>query len=109
VKAKDLPLLLSQRFCGRRVYLWAKLQVTRLDLLPMQPRFVCEPASLWAKPLVKRLAQAMRRSRLSRLPPQLSYASDVSPVIHPDWATDLAQYRLRRIQLHKAEQEFLWS
>jgi len=109
LKAKDLPLPQRQLLCWRRVYLWGKLQVTRLDLLLLQPRFVCEPASLWARPQVKRLAKAMRRSRLPRLPSRLSYAYDVSLVIRPDWATDLAQYTLRRIRLQEAEQEFSWS
>jgi hypothetical protein len=53
------------------------------DLLPLQPRFVCEPASLWAKRLVKRPLKAMRFPLL-RLSSRLSYASDVSLVIRPD-------------------------
>jgi hypothetical protein len=53
--------------------------------------------------------QAMQRSRRPRLSSQLSYASDVSLVIRPDWATDLAQYKPRRIRLHKAEPKFLLS
>jgi hypothetical protein len=109
LKGKDLPLLLRQRFYGRRVCWWEKLPVTRLDSLLLQLRFVCEPASLWARPLVKRLAQAMRRSRLPRLPSRLSYATDVSLAIRQESAIDLAQYKPRRIRLHKAEREFLWS
>ena len=86
--------------------------MTRLDLLLLRPRLVCEPASLWAKPPGRQLMKAMRRFQLPRLS-RLSYASDVSLalslVIRPDWATDLAQYKLQRIRLHKAEQKFLWS
>jgi hypothetical protein len=104
----DLPLPRRRPLCVR-VFSWGKLPVTQLDLLLLQPRVVCEPASLWAKPLVKRPLKAMWRCPLARLSSRLSYASDVSPVIRPDWATDLAQYTLRRIRLHKAEQEFLWS
>jgi hypothetical protein len=96
-----------------RVLPWGKLQVTRLDLLLLQPRLVCEPASLWAKPRVRQPLKAMRQSQLPTLSSRLSYAPDVSLalalVIRPDWATDLAQYKLRPIQLHKAEQRFLWS
>ena len=87
--------------------------MTRLDLLLLQPRLVCERASLWAKPRVRQPLKAMQRSQLPRLSSRLSYAPDVSLVlalvIRPDWATDLAQYKLRRSRLHKAEQRFLWS
>src|SRR5262249_57907490 len=100
-----------QPLCGRRVYPWEKLQATRLDLLLLQLRFVCECASLWAKPQVKRPLMAMRRCQLTRLWSRLSCASDVSlplaQAIPLDWATDLAQYKLRRIRLHKAKQKFL--
>ncbi len=109
---KDLPLLQRPPLC-ERVFPWGKLQVTRLDLLLLQPRLVCERASLWAKPRVMQPRKAMRRSQLPRLSSRLSYAPDVSLalalVIRPGWATDLAQYKLRRIRLHKAEQRFLWS
>ena len=87
--------------------------MTRLDLLLLPPRLVCERASLWANRRVRQPKKAMRRSQLPRLSSRLSYARDVSLalalVIRPDWATDLAQYKLRRIRLHKAEQKFLWS
>jgi hypothetical protein len=103
---KDLPLL-QRPPLSERVFPWGKLQVTRLDLLLLQPRLVCERASLWAKPRVMQLLKATRRSQLPRLSSRLSYAPDVSLalalVIRPDWATDLAQYKLRRIRLHKAE------
>ena len=108
---KDLPLLQRRPLCGR-VFRWGKLQVTRLDLLLLQPRLVCERASLWAKPRVRQPLKAMRRSQLPRLSSRLSYASvslALALVIRPDWATDLAQYKLRRSRLHKAEQKFLWS
>jgi hypothetical protein len=84
-----------------------------LDLLPLQPRIVCERAWIWAKPRAIQPMKAMRRSQLWRLSSRLSCALYVSlalvPVIHPDWATVLAQYKLRRIRLHKTEQGFLWS
>jgi len=108
---QDLPLLQRRPLCGRRVYPWGKPQVTRLDLLMLQPRLVCERASLWAKPRVMQPLKAMQRSQLPRLSSRLSYEPDVSLalslVIRPDWATDLAQYKLRRIRLNKAEQKFL--
>lgn len=104
---KDLPLL-QRPPLSERVFPWGKLQVTRLDLLPLQPRLVCEPASLWAKPRVMQPLKARRRSQLPRLSSRLSY-EPVSLVIRPDWATDLAQYKLQRIRLRKAEQKFLWS
>jgi hypothetical protein len=69
LKVMDLPLLLHR---PSRVFLWWKLPVTRLDLLLLQPRFVCAPASLWARPLVKRLAKAMQRCRLPRPSSRLS-------------------------------------
>jgi hypothetical protein len=43
---QDLPLLQRLPLCGRRVYPWEKLQVTRLDLLLLKPRLVCERVSL---------------------------------------------------------------
>ena len=107
---KDLPLQ-RRPLCGL-VFPWEKLQVTRLDLLLLQPRLVCEPASLWAKPRVRRHQKAMQRSQLPRLSSRLSYAPvslALALVIRPDWATDLAQYKFWRIRLHKAEQKFLWS
>ena len=108
---KDLPQL--QRWPLReRFFPSGKLQVTRLDLLLLQPRLVCERASLWAKPRLRQLLKAMRRSELPRLSSRLSYASvslALSLVIRRDWATDLAQYKLRRSRLYKAEQKFLWS
>ena len=76
---KDLPLL-QRPPLSERVFPWGKLQVTRLDLLLLQPRLSYAPVSL-----------------------------ALSLVIRPDWATDLAQYKLQRIRLHKAEQKFLWS
>jgi hypothetical protein len=106
----DLPLLRRQPLCVRAVP-WGKLPVRRLDLLLLQLLFVCEPASLWEKLPVKRPLKAMWRCPLPQLSSRLSYVSDVSLalVIRPDWAIDLAQYKLRRIRLHKVEQEFLWS
>ena len=76
---KDLLLLQRRPLCGR-VFPWGKLQVTRLDLLLLQPRLSSAPVSL---------ALAL--------------------VIRPDWAIDLEQYKLRRIRLHKAAQKFSWS
>ena len=76
---KDLPLL-QRPPLSERVFPWGKLQVTRLDLLLLQPRLSYAPVSL---------ALAL--------------------VIRPDWAIDLEQYKLRRIRLHKAAQKFLWS
>jgi len=106
---KDLPLLQRRPLCGR-VFPWGKLQVTRLDLLMLPPRLVCERASLWAKPRVMQPLKAMRRSQLPRLSSLFSYAPfslALALVIRPDWATDLARYKLRRIRLNKAEQKFL--
>jgi hypothetical protein len=109
---KDLPLLQRQPLC-ELVSPWGKLQVTQLDLLLLQPRLVCEHASLWAKPRVMQLLKAMQRFQLPRLSSRLSYVPDASLapslMVRPGWATDLAQYKLRRIRLHKAEQRFLWS
>ena len=108
---KDLPLL-QRPPLSERVFPWGKLQVTRLDLLLLQPRLVCERASLWEKPRVRQPQKAMRQSQLPRLSSRLSYAPvslALALVIRPDWATDLAQYKLRRSRLHKAEQRFLWS
>src|SRR6266566_2021707 len=105
---KDLPL--QRRPLFGRVFPWGKPQVTRLDLLLLQPRLVCERASLWAKPRVRPPQKAMRRCQLPRLSSRLSYppvSLALALVIRPDWATDLAQYKLRRIRLHKAEQKFL--
>jgi hypothetical protein len=55
----------------------------------------------------------MQRFELPRLSSRLSYAPDallaLALVIRLDWVTDLAQYKLRRIQLHKAEQKLLSS
>ena len=109
LKAKDLPPPQHRPWC---VFLWWKLPVTRLDLLLLQRWLVCEPASLWAKRLVRRRLKAMQRSRLSRLSFRLSCVPvswALALVIRLDWATDLAQYKLRRIRLHEAEQKFLWS
>ena len=86
--------------------------MTRLDLLLLQPRLFCERASLWAKPRVRQLLKAMLRSQLRRPSSRLSYGPvslALSLVIRPDQATDLAQYKLRRSRLYKAEQKFLWS
>src|SRR5512132_2321938 len=94
---KDLPLL-QRPPLFEHVFPWGELQVTRLDLLLLQPRLVCERASLWAKPRVRQPLKAMRRSQLPRLSSRLSYAPvslALSPVIRLDWATDLAQYKLR--------------
>jgi hypothetical protein len=106
-------LLLRRPLCGRRVYPWEKLQVKRPDLPLLQLQLVCERASLWAKPLARQPLTATRWSQLLRLWSPLFYAPDVSLalalVIHLDWAIDLARYKLRRIRLQKAEQEFLWS
>ena len=101
-------LLLQRRPLCWRVFPWGKLPVTRLGLLQLQPRLVCERASLWAKPRGTQPLKAMQQSQLPRLFSRLSYAP-VSLVIRPDWATDPAQYKLRRIRLHKAELKFLWS
>src|SRR4029077_13843626 len=110
---RDLLLLQRQPLCGRRVFPWGKLLVTQLDLLLLQPRLFCERVSLWAKPRVRQPLKEMRRSQLLRPSSRLSFYAPVSlalaPVIRPDWATDLAQYKFRRIRLHKAEQRFLWS
>jgi hypothetical protein len=107
---KDLPLLQRRPLRGR-FFPWGKLQVTRLDLLLLQPRLVCERASLWAKPRVMQLLKAMRRSQLPRLSSRLSSYAPVSLalslMVRLEWATDLAQYKLRRSRLHKAEQRFL--
>jgi hypothetical protein len=108
---KDLPLLQRRPWC-ERVFPWVKLQVTRLDLLLLQPRLVCERASVWAKPRVRQPLKAMRRSQLPRLSSRLSYAPvslAAALMVRPDWATDLAQYKIRRSRLHKAKQRFLWS
>src|SRR6267154_987824 len=104
---KDLPLLRRRPLRGH-FFPWGKLPVTRLDLLLLQPRLVCERASLWAKPRVRPPQKAMRRSQLPRLSSRLSYPPvswALALVIRPDWATDLAQYKLQRIRLHKAEQK----
>ena len=77
------------------------------DLPLLQRRLVCERASLWAKPRVMQPLKAMRRSRLPRLSSRLSYAPVSLALVRPDWATDLAQYKLRRSQLHKAEKIFV--
>src|SRR5882724_751527 len=102
---KDLPLL-QRRPLGGRVFPWGKLQVTRLDLLLLQPRLFCERASLWATPRVRQPLKTMRRSQLPRLSPRLSYAPVSLALVRPDWATDLAQYKLQQIRLHKAKQRF---
>src|SRR6478752_1722424 len=108
-------LLRQQRrpLCGRRVFPWGTLLVTRLDLLLLQPRLFCERASLWAKPRVRQPLKEIRRSQLRRPSSRLSSYAPVSLAlaqeIRPDWATDLAQYKFRRSRLHKAEQEFLSS
>jgi len=108
---QDLPPLQRRPLRGPRVYPWEKLQATQLDLPLLQARLFGERASLWAKPRVRQQLRVIRRSQLPTLSSQLSYAPDVSlaPVTRPDWATDLAQYKLRRIRQHKVEQEFLWS
>jgi len=103
---KDLPLLQRRPLRGR-VFPWVKLQVTRLDLLLLQPGLVCERASLWAKPRVMQPQKAMRRSQLPRLSSRLSYAPVSLALVRPDWATDLAQYKLQRIRLRKAKQKIL--
>ena len=82
------------------------------DLLLLQPQLVCERASLWAKPRVMQPLKAMLRSELPRLSSRLSYAPvSLAPslMVRLEWATDLAQYKLRRIRLNKAKQKFLWS
>ena len=85
----------------------------RLDLPLLQLQLVCERASLWEKPRAGQPLTAIRWSQLPRLWSPPSYAPDVSLalalVIRPDWAIDLAQYKLRRLRLHKAERGFLWS
>jgi len=103
---KDLPLL-QRRLLRGRFFPWGKLPVTRLDLLLLQPRLVCERASLWAKPRVMQPQKAMQRSQLPRLSSPLSYPPVSLALVRPDWATDLARYKLQRIRLHKAEQKFL--
>src|SRR5215472_2091195 len=108
---QDLPLLQRRPLCGRRVYPWEKLQVMRLDLPLLQLQLVCERASLWEKRRARQPLTAIRWSQLLRLWSPLFYAPDVSLalalVIRPEWAIDLAQYKLWRIRLHKAEQGFL--
>src|SRR6476619_2379610 len=110
---RDLLLLRRRPLCERRVFPLGKLLVTRLDLLLLQPRLFCERASLWAKPRVRQPLKEIRRSQLRRPSSRLSFYAPVSLapalVIRPYWATDLAQYKLRRSRLHKAEQRFLWS
>src|SRR6476620_10808110 len=109
---RDLLLLQRRPLCERRVFPSGKLLVTRLDLLLLQPRLFCERASLWAKPPGRQRLKEMLRSPLRRPSSRLSYGPVLlapSLVIRPDWATDLAQYKLRRSRLHKAEQRFLWS
>jgi hypothetical protein len=109
---QDWQPLPRQPLCGR-VFPWGKLQAMRPGFQLLQLQLVCERASLWAKPQVRQPVKAMCRSQLPRLSSRLSCALDVSlalaQAIRPDWATDLAQYKLRRIRLHKAEQKFLWS
>ena len=110
---KDLPPL-QQRLLPGRVYPWEKLQVTRLDLLLLQRWLVCELALVWAKPRVRRPLKAMQRSQLTQPLSPLSCEPYVllalALVMPPDWAaTALAQHKLRRIRLQKAEQEFSWS
>jgi hypothetical protein len=107
---KDLPRL-QQRPLPGRVYPWGKLQVTRLDSLLLQRWLVCEIASLWEKPPVRRPLKEMLWSQPSQPLSPLSYEPYVSLALAlvrpPDWAVrDLAQYKLRRIRLQKAEQEF---
>src|SRR6478752_2016727 len=102
---RDLLLLQRRPLCERRVFPSGKLLVTRLDLL-LQPRLFCERASLWAKPRVRQPLKEMLRSPLRRPSSRLSYGPVLlapSLVIRPDWATDLAQYKIRRSRLHKAE------
>ena len=92
---KDLPL--------------SALSAALTGLAAVEPAVV---ASLWAKPRVRQPLKAMRRSELPRLSSRLSYAPvslALSLMIRLEWATDLAQYKLRRIRLHKAKQKFLWS
>src|SRR2546430_16058215 len=107
---KDLPLLQRRPLRGR-VFPWVKPQVTRLDLLLLQPRLVCEPASLWAKPRVRQPVKAMRRAQLPRVSSPVSFAPDVlfalSLGICPGWGADLSQYKLWRRRFHKAEKNFV--
>jgi hypothetical protein len=109
---QDLPLLQRRLLLGR-AFLWGKLQATRLDSLLSQPLLACECASLSAKSRVRQPVKAMCLSQLPRLSSRISCALDVSLAlaqeIRPDSAIDLAQYKLRRIRSHKAEQKFLWS
>jgi len=82
-----------------RAFPWGKLQATRLDLLLAQPRLVCEPASLSAKPRVMPPVKTMWRFLLPRLSSRLSYAPDVSLALaRLDWATGLARYKYRQIR-----------
>jgi hypothetical protein len=99
MKPKDLPLLPRWPLPGR-VFPWGKLQVTRLDSLLLQPRVVCERASLWAKPRVMQLPTATRRSQLPRSPGALFWPRDVlqEKAIRPESATVLAKYKCRQIQ-----------
>src|SRR5262245_1126958 len=98
---QDLPLLQRQPLCGPRVYPWGKLQVTRLDLLLLQPRLFCACASLWAKLRVRQPLKATQRSQPPRPSSRFSYANGVSlalaRVIGLDPATELARDKLRRI------------
>src|SRR5712691_7538149 len=103
---KDLPLL-QRRLLRGHFFPWGQLPVTRLDLLLLQPRLVCERASLWAKLRVRQPQKAIRRSQLPRLSSRFSYPPVSLALVRPEWATDLAQYKLQRIRLHKAEQKFL--
>src|SRR5258708_28257843 len=98
--AAGLSVVEGRPLCAR-VFHWGRLQVTRLDLLLLQPRLVCERASLWATPRVRQPLKTMRRSQLPRLSPRLSYAPVSLALVRPDWATDLAQYKLQQIRLHK--------
>src|SRR6059058_4003465 len=70
------------------------------DLPLLQRRLVCERASLWAKPRVRQPLKAKQRCQLPRLSSGLSYPPVSLALVRPDWATDLAQYKLQRIRLH---------
>src|SRR5258708_12983033 len=109
--AAGLSVVEGRPLCAR-VFPWGRLQVTRLDLLLLQPRLVCERASLWATPRVRQPLKTMRRSQLPRLSSRLSYAPvslAAALMVRPDWATDLAQYKNQRSRLPKANQRFLLS
>jgi hypothetical protein len=102
-------------FCERlllSVHLLAtpRVKAIRPDSLLRQPELFCDHPWLLAKKRVTRQAKTMQRLLLVTRRFGLFCAYDVLPAeallqaTRPDWATELAQHKRRKVRLQRREQ-----